>query len=295
MGAVKNSLIRDGLDPGIMDFDHDKSVASQLDAKNKSVLKGFKMNKKPKIRRKKVYWTQIDAKEGTVWQAVKNSKMVFDIDIDEFEALFTQAVDADKEKEKKEKESTKFCKKMSVKVIDSKRGMNGDIILRKVKLSPIEVATLIENMDVGSLDAVELKSLYEFMPTDEEMKALTSYLESSKDKEEEISYMTPCEQYMVAMKDLKDSDKKFQCIIFLSDFGNKLKELKWDVDHLKAACEQLKSSTRFRSLLKMILILVNKINTGDEGGAIADGFTLETLAKLNEVNDLSAANHFFCE
>lgn len=286
MGAVKNALTRDGLDPGIMDLDHDKSVASQLDAKKKSVLKDFKMNKKPKVRRKKVYWTQVDATDGTVWQVVKSSKLVLDIDIDEFEKLFTQAVDADKEKEKKEKEAAKSSKKSgTVKVIDSKRGMNGDIILRKVKLSPNEVATLVENMDAGSLDAVELKSLYEFMPTDEEIKALTAYLESSKDKTEEISYMTPCEQYMVAMKDLKDSDKKFQCIIFLSEFSHKLKELKWDVDHLSAACEQLKTSKRFRTLLKMILLLVNRINTGDDGGAIADGFTLDTLAKLNEVGN----------
>ena len=30
MGAVKNAMTRDGLDPAIMDLDHDKSVASQM-------------------------------------------------------------------------------------------------------------------------------------------------------------------------------------------------------------------------------------------------------------------------
>jgi len=285
MGAVKNALTRDGLDPGIMDLNHDKPVSSQLDAKKKNALKVSKTNKKPKIRRKKVYWTQVDAKEGTVWQAVKSSEIELDINIDEFERLFTQAVNVNKEGEKKEKGPAKSSKKSGiVKVIDSKRGMNGDIILKKVKLSPTEVATLVENMDTGTLDAAELKSLYEFMPTDEEIKGLTAYLESSRDKTEEIRYMTPCEQYMVAMKDLKDSDKKFQCIIFLSQFGNKMKELKWDVDHLSAACKQLRTSKRFSTLLKMILTLVNKINTGEDGGAIADGFTLNTLVKLNEVS-----------
>ena len=34
----------------------------------------------------------------------------------------------------------------------------------------------------------------------------------------------------------------------------------------------------------MILVLVNKINTGGEGGAIADGFTLDSLTKLSEVS-----------
>ena len=30
MGAVQNAMQRDGLDPSIMDLDHNKSVASQL-------------------------------------------------------------------------------------------------------------------------------------------------------------------------------------------------------------------------------------------------------------------------
>ena len=30
MGAVQNAMTRDGLDPAIMDLDHDKSVASQM-------------------------------------------------------------------------------------------------------------------------------------------------------------------------------------------------------------------------------------------------------------------------
>jgi hypothetical protein len=30
MGPVKNAMTRDGLDPAIMDLDHDKSVASQM-------------------------------------------------------------------------------------------------------------------------------------------------------------------------------------------------------------------------------------------------------------------------
>ena len=162
--------------------------------------------------------------------------------------------------------------------------MNGDIILRKVKLAPSQVASMVDNMDCGKLDPVELKSLYEFMPTDEEMKALTTYLSNSKSRDEAVEEMTPCEQYMVAMKDLKDSEKKFQCIIFLAEFKNKMAELKWDVDALSTACEELKTSKRFQTLLAMILLLVNQINTGGEGGATADGFTLDSLSKLSEVS-----------
>lgn len=94
---------------------------------------------------------------------------------------------------------------------------------------------------------------------------------------------------IVQMKDLKDSEKKFQSIIFLAEFQSKMAELKWDVDSLCSACEEMKSSKRWKTLLAMILVLVNKINNGDEDvkpSAIANGFTLDSLSKLSEVSSL---------
>lgn len=119
MGAVKNALQRDGLDPAIMDLDHDKSVASQLDSKKKGVLKGFKLKGKPKIRRKKVYWNKVDAKDGTVWSVVRKLDVKkLDIDIEEFERLFSQAIDAEKEREKKEAKEASSKSAKTVKVIE---------------------------------------------------------------------------------------------------------------------------------------------------------------------------------
>jgi hypothetical protein len=40
MGAVKNAMTRDGLDPDIMDLDHDKSVASQMKSDDDNVDNG---------------------------------------------------------------------------------------------------------------------------------------------------------------------------------------------------------------------------------------------------------------
>ena len=309
IGAVKNAMTRDGLDPDIIELDHNKSASSLLDARGKSVPRGFALEKKPKLRRKKVYWNKLDAKEGTFWSDLRQVDVKLEHDTDELETLFTQAIDAEKEREKKKLAEVKNKSKAgTVKVIDSKRGMNGDIILRKVKLAPSDVVDMVERLDCSKLDPVELKSLYEFMPTDEEMRGLTSYLVTQKNKKEAVKELTPCEQYMVAMKDLKDSEKKFQCIIFLAEFKSKMAELKWEVDQLVSACDELRSrydyslplsprpiltpcthnqrkpeSLKFKTLLSIILQLVNKINAGDEGGPLVDGFTLDSLTKLSEV------------
>ena len=115
MGAIKNALIRDGLDPAIMDLDHDKSVSSQLDPKKKDALT---IKKKPKVRRKKVYWNNVDAKEGTVWSALKKLDVKLKHDVEEFESLFLQAIDADKERKKKEASKSAARAGKSVKVIE---------------------------------------------------------------------------------------------------------------------------------------------------------------------------------
>ena len=176
-----------------------------------------------------------------------------------------------------------LLKPISFHCYSGKRGMNGDIILQKIRIAPSQVAFMVDSMDCGNLSAVELKTLFEFMPTEEESKGLTSYLEKVTCPQDAIAEMTPCEQYMVAMKDLKDSAQKFQSMIFLAEFKGKMNELKRGVDHLCAACQGLIESTRFQAFLAMSLEVVNKINSGDNGSAIVAGFSMDSLMKLSEV------------
>ncbi|KAL7538804.1 hypothetical protein ACHAXR_008805 [Thalassiosira sp. AJA248-18] len=242
------------------------------------------MGPKPKVRRKKVYWNKVDVKERNVWSEVRRLNLQVQLETEEFEGLFSQLIDAEEEKKKKDaKEASSKKPAKTVKVIDSKRGFNGDIILKKIKVAPEEVASMIDSMDCGSLDPTALKSLYEFMPTDEERKGLADYLENCKcPRDEAVADLTPCEKFMVAMTALSDGDKKFHGMIFLAEFQSKITELKSNVDHVVTACDELQTSKRFKALLAIILKLVNRINNGSGGGAIVDGFTLDSLSKLSE-------------
>ena len=118
MGAVKNALQRDGMDPAIMDLDHDKSVASQLDPKS-SDAKKLNIKKKPKVRRKKVYWNKIETiQEGTIWSVVRKLEVKLKHNLEEFEGLFAQAIDAKKDGEKKVAKETAAKSAKTVKVIE---------------------------------------------------------------------------------------------------------------------------------------------------------------------------------
>ncbi len=162
-----NALRRDGLDPSIMDLDPEKSVASQLkkerelstsDELQENGQREEKCNelttkqpKKPNVRRKKIYWSPIEESkidDNSLWSMIKGE---FDfeslkVDQDEFESLFTDTsklvdkkkVVLDKPKEVKQKKS--------VQVIDAKRGMNGGIILARIKVDYGFLAEMVNEM-----------------------------------------------------------------------------------------------------------------------------------------------------
>ncbi len=148
MGAVKNALQRDGKDPAIMDLDPNKSIKSQTKKKRSTVKK----EKKPKVRRKKIYWNAIDkskVQKDSLWGKIRGlvGMEKLKIDTSEFESLFTETLDPSQKKKKKagsEKDASK--PKKSVQVIEGKRGMNGGIILARLKMDFKELAQIVNHM-----------------------------------------------------------------------------------------------------------------------------------------------------
>lgn len=159
MGAVQNAMQRDGLDPAIMDLDPEKSIEYQKamasgkgNAKKKSKRKpSVKEPKKPKVRRKKIFWSPIEETkidDNSLWAQIKGT-FDFDslkVDQDEFASLFTDTSNpADKKKVVNDKPKETKQKK-SVQVIDAKRGMNGGIILARIKIDFSVLADMVTEM-----------------------------------------------------------------------------------------------------------------------------------------------------
>lgn len=128
--------------------------------------------------------------------------------------------------------------------------------------------------------------MQEFLPSDEEMKGLSNYLQKHSHSEEAkcaaMRDLCACEKYMVAMMNVEDAHAKLDCIIFCSQYETRRKEIVNDIQAITKACAELRQSSRLRKLLGLILKLGNLINTGGEG-KMAKGFSLDALLKLNEV------------
>lgn len=157
MGAVQNAVERDGLDPSVMDLDPEKSLeyqkamAASETKKKKKKKTPAKEPKKPKVRRKKIFWSPIEEskiEDNSLWSMIQGT-FNFDslkVDQDEFESLFTDTSNsADKKKIAKDKPKETKQKK-SVQVIDAKRGMNGGIILARIKVEFPVLAEMVTEM-----------------------------------------------------------------------------------------------------------------------------------------------------
>jgi hypothetical protein len=145
--AIKNALIRDGKDPGIIDLDPNKSVASQM-KKKKAVSPVAAAKKKKKVRRKKIYWNAIDPgkiKKDSMWNIVRDNVGMDKLKYDqkEFEELFTESADPS---DRMAKQPTQKEEKKLVQVIDPKRSMNGGIVLARLKTDHKKIAEYVDKM-----------------------------------------------------------------------------------------------------------------------------------------------------
>lgn len=298
LGAVKNAVSRDGKDPSMLDLDPDKSIAFQLahkaSGRSGGSTAGVRLvakKKKKKVRRKKIYWTPIDASklhEESLWSLVKGSVTMetLKFDVTEFETLFTESTNpAENKKQVAAGGADSKAQKKSTQVIDGKRGMNGGIILARLKIKYETIAEMVDSMNTGDFDSTQLKALKDFLPTDEDRTNLKAYLKQGEASEaamaKAMADLSECEKYMVAMMQVKNPEAKFDAMFFKFNFKGRLEELEQGIITVKKACDEVISSERLRKMMAMILTLVNHINTGGDG-TLAAGFSLDALLKLNE-------------
>jgi hypothetical protein len=140
-----------------MDLDPENSLEFQnamafgkSKTKNKKSLP-LNETKKPTVKRKKIFWSPIEESridDNSLWSMIKGTIDFesLNVDQDEFESLFTDTSHpADKKKVPHDKPGVLKLKK-SVQAIDAKRGMNGGIVLARIKIEFTILADMVTDM-----------------------------------------------------------------------------------------------------------------------------------------------------
>ena len=282
MGAVKNAMERDGMDPSVMDGDHNLPANSKG---GKDGDKGTESKPKDKYRRTRLHWETVrKVRSDSLWAQIDEDKDVQDIDIDEqeFKELFQAEVLPTQSKAKNATGPTK--RGAAVRVIDSKRANNGGIILARLKMTHDEMAEAVDKIDGEHMSSEQMQNIIEYLPTAEERKLLEEYmLSGGTDAAEKFDGLCECEKFMVAMMTVKHAKRKVRALLFKLQFSSCIESLEQDAAMVESACDDLINSVRLRKLLGIVLNIGNRLNTaGSTSKSKAGAFTLESLLKLSQ-------------
>jgi len=295
LGAVMQAMVKDGKDATILELDPEKSLASQR--KTKSDVKQLN-GKTPKektanVSRKRLFWNSIDESNlrGSLWAQPQSERTLslkgLDYDEDEFASLFTSigTLKATESKAVVAPGRQAKSKQKRIQLIDSRRQMNGSILLAKYKHDYVVLARKVNHLNSGNMDETELLALMQLLPAKDESLAIRSYLPSSDSpqsaKDDAISKLGECEQYMASMLDVNNATRKFEGMLYRVQFKGIITDLFTKTSCLRDALACVRTSDKFARLMLFALRLGNTMNTGAPGEEVA-AITLDSLLKLHE-------------
>uniref|UniRef100_A0A8V0ZPY3 Formin like 1 n=1 Tax=Gallus gallus TaxID=9031 RepID=A0A8V0ZPY3_CHICK len=218
--------------------------------------------------------SQID---GTVFTELNDEKVLQELDMSDFEEQFkTKAQGPGLDiSALKVKATQKAPSKVTL--MESNRAKNLAITLRKGGRSIQDICTAIETYDQQALSLDFLELLLRFLPTEYE-RTLIGKFEREQQPLEELSEE---DQFMIRFSRIPRLAERMNVMIFLGNFSDTAQLLMPQLNAIIAASMSLKSSSKLRNILEIVLAFGNYMNSSKRGAAY--GFRLQSLDALLEM------------
>ena len=188
--------------------------------------------------------------QNTFWEKANDEEMMKKLNTSELESIFGKdAV------EKPKPIIEKVEKPVEITVIDPKKSNNVTIMLSRFKMPFSEIKKAIISVNLEVLNLEKLMLIEPFLPSSEDINAIKSFT-----GEQEL--LAKGDRFFMEIMDIPRLTPRFQCLIFKESFEEKFGPLRDDVRNTLKACNTLKSSKKFASLLEIILALGNYMNGG---------------------------------
>ncbi|KAF0039723.1 hypothetical protein F2P81_007958 [Scophthalmus maximus] len=232
---------------------------------------------KPEVQMKRANWSKIgpeDLKESSFWTKAKedtfeNNELFAKITLSFSQTKTKKEQDGGDEKKQVQKKKVK-----ELKVIDSKSSQNLSIFLGSFRIPYEQIKNAILEVNENILTESMVQNLIKQLPAADQL----SVLGEMKDEYDDLA---EAEQFGVVMSTVKRLMPRLQAILFKLQFEEQLNNIKPDVVSVTAACEELRQSQNFSTLLQIILLVGNYMNAGSRNGK-AFGFSISYLCKLRD-------------
>lgn len=214
---------------------------------------------------------------GTVFNELDDEQVLGELNMDIFEEQFktrAQGNPTDLSNIKKKVAVQKAPSKTSL--IDANKAKNLSITLRKGGLTPSGICTAIETYDQQTLSVDFLEILVPFIPSDYEMKLLVNYEKDGRPLEE----LTDEDQFILRFGKIPRLTQRINTFTFMGNFPDTVKRVQPQLNSIIAASMSIKSSTKLKKILEIVLAFGNYMNSSKRGAAY--GFRLQSLDVLLE-------------
>ncbi|XP_004643914.1 protein diaphanous homolog 1 isoform X1 [Octodon degus] len=236
---------------------------------------------KPEVQLRRPNWSKFvaeDLSQDCFWTKVKEDRY----ENNELFAKLTHTFSAQTKTSKakkdqeggEEKKSVQKKKVKELKVLDSKTAQNLSIFLGSFRMPYQEIKSVILEVNEAVLTESMIQNLIKQMPEPEQLKVLSEL-------KDEYDDLAESEQFGVVMGTVPRLRPRLNAILFKLQFSEQVENIKPEIVSVTAACEELRKSESFSSLLEITLLVGNYMNAGSRNAG-AFGFNISFLCKLRD-------------
>ncbi|XP_075756134.1 protein diaphanous homolog 1 [Pelodiscus sinensis] len=235
---------------------------------------------KPEVQLRRPNWSKIVAEElsqDCFWTRVKEDRFENDELFAKLTLTFSAQAKSSKAKQEQEGSQEKSVQKKKVKelkVLDSKSAQNLSIFLGSFRMPYEEIKNMILEVNEAVLTESMVQNLIKQMPEPEQLKMLAEL-------GDEYSELAEPEQFGVVISSVSRLRPRLHAILFKLQFNEQVENIKPEIVSVTAACEEVRQSQSFSSLLEITLLVGNYMNAGSRNAG-AFGFNISFLCKLRD-------------
>uniref|UniRef100_A0A674BQN9 Formin like 1 n=1 Tax=Salmo trutta TaxID=8032 RepID=A0A674BQN9_SALTR len=231
-------------------------------------------NKKPiqtKYRLPSFNWQALKPNQvaGTIFNELDDENVLGELNMDAFEEQFkTKAQTAPADVGTlRAKVAQKIPSKVSL--LESNRAKNLAITLRKGGMATSDICTAIETYVLDFLELLE-----RFIPSEYEVKLIQNYERDGRPLDE----LPKEDHFMVRFGKIPRLAQRISTLTFMGNFPESIQLIQPQLNAIIAASMSIKSSTKLKKILEIILAFGNYMNSSKRGAAY--GFRLQSLDLL---------------
>lgn len=225
---------------------------------------------------KPFFWDKVSVPNtaANVWNAPTSQAQL--VDLSDLEAMFR----IDNNPSTTSQTPASPSKKRNVTtLLDITRANNIGIMLSRIKLTFPDITKCILEINDEKLSVEDLRAISKQLPTIEEVVRIQDF--------DDISKLAKADQYFGEIITIPRLNERLNSMIYRRKLDIEITEVRPELDSLWNASRELRSCTKFKRILQIVLAVGNALNGSTfRGGAKA--FQLDGLLKMKETKTANA-------